>query len=434
MTSDFHGGAAASGSGARCRNRFSPLARPSFSKSVNAIQIMPMTRHISRFALALLMAASATSITQANAAPPPGKGPDSVQVGTEQMHQLNLVPTENRKFHMLKPAFGQIAFNEDASTVVFSPFSGRVRRVIAKIGDEVKAGDPLFEIDSPEVVQAQAELISAVQGLEKAKSLFALVKRTHERQTTLLAHNATSQREAEQASNAMTIAESDLATAQGALTAARNRLRVIIGRDDAEIERVERERVINPHITVNAPISGTIVARKIGPGQFVRTDSTEALYSIVDMSTMWLKAYVSENDAPFVRVGHEVEVKVTALPNRVFNARVIAVGASSDSVTRRVVVRSEIENPDRMLRAEMFATFRVSVSNAETSPSVPAEAVIREGDLATVWVQSDQQTFKRRPVKLGLEQDGAIQIRDGLKPGEIVVGRGAIFIDNEWRQ
>lgn len=149
---------------------------------------------------------------------------------------------------------------------------------------------------------------------------------------------------------------------------------------------------------------------------------------------MWLKAYVAENDAPFVRVGQELEVKVIALPNRVFRARVIAVGASSEAATRRVVVRSEIPNPDRLLKAEMFATFRISISSDESSPCVPAEAVIREGDVATVWVQREPQVFQRRPVKIGLEQDGRVQIRDGLIPGEIVVGRGAIFVDNEWRQ
>lgn len=368
------------------------------------------------------------------AAPPPGKGPDSVQVASEQMHQLKLVPTEIRSFHLQKAAIGQIAFNEDASTVVLTPFSGRVTRLIAKVGDDVKSGDPLFEIDSPDVVQAQTDLIAAVQVVEKTKSQLAFAKRVVERQTGLLAEKATSQREVDQARNELAIAESDFTTAQGALTAARNRLRVIIGREDAEVERVERERVVNPRITINAPIAGTVVGRKVGPGQFVRSDSADALYSIADMSTMWLKAHVAENDAPLVRPGQKLEVKVLALPNRTFEARVIAVGASAEAMTRRIVVRSEIPNPDRMLRAEMFASFRIAVNGDEASPSVPIEAVIREGDLAAVWVQSEPLVFRRRPVELGLEQDGSVQIRGGLKAGEVVVGRGAIFVDNEWRQ
>src|SRR5262249_22977547 len=189
------------------------------------------------------------------------------------------------------------------SPVVLSPFSGRVTRLIAKIGDDVKRGDPLFEIDSPEVVQAQTDLIAAVQALGKAKSQVSLAKRVLERQASLLADRATAQREFDQAQNDHLLAQSDLTTAEGTLPAARNKLRVIIGRDPEEVDRVERERLINPLITINAPIEGTVIARKVGPGQYVRSDAADPLYSIANLSTMWLKANVPENDISYVRVG-----------------------------------------------------------------------------------------------------------------------------------
>jgi cobalt-zinc-cadmium efflux system membrane fusion protein len=363
----------------------------------------------------------------------PGKNAETVQVTADQMHQLSIVNVKLHPFRMQKTAIGQIAFNEDASTVVLTPFAGRVTRLIAKIGDLVKRGDPLFEIDSPEVVQAQTDLIAAVQGLEKARSQLRLAKSVLDRQTSLLAGRATAQREVDQARNEYAAAESDYATAQGTLTAARNRMRVIVGRDQAEVERVERERAVNPLITVNAPIDGTVTARKVGPGQYVRSDAGESLYSIVNLSTMWLKANVPENDIPFVRVGHEIEVKVAALPERVFKARITAIGAASDAATRRVVVRSEIPNPDGALRAEMFATFKIATGDGDSAPAVPVEAVIREGDVASVWVEEQPMLFRRRKVTIGMEQDGRVQIRDGVRPGEMVVGRGAIFVDNEWR-
>lgn len=382
----------------------------------------------------LLAIAAAIASNAAGAAPPVDDDGALVKVGQEQMHQLSLAPAEKFDFKVRKAAIGQIAFNEDASTVVLTPFAGRVTRLIARVGDEVRAGDPLFEIDSPEVVQAQTDLIAAVQALEKAKSQQVLAKRVFDRQTLLLSEKATSQREVDEARNELAGAESDLAVAEGALKSARNRLRVIVGRGDEEVARVEKERTINPLITVNAPIAGTVVARKVGPGQYVRSDSGEALYSITDMSTMWLKAYVPENDIPYVRVGQELEVKVLALPDRTFRARVIAIGASSEASTRRIVVRSEIPNPDRLLRAEMFASFRILVSDDMASPCVPTEAVIRHGNQAQVWVQSQPQVFERRAVTIGVEQDGRIQIRSGLKPGEVVVTRGAIFVDNEAKQ
>src|SRR4030095_3649425 len=140
---------------------------------------------------------------------------NTVRITADQMHQLEIAKVEAMVFRAEKQAIGQIAFNEDASTVVLTPFSGRVTRLIARIGDEVKRGDPLFEIDSPEVVQAQTDLIAAVHGLDKAKSQLALAKRVLDRQTGLLADKATAMREVDQARNDHAIAESEVATAQG---------------------------------------------------------------------------------------------------------------------------------------------------------------------------------------------------------------------------
>src|SRR5205085_12578664 len=132
---------------------------------------------------------------------------------------------------------------------------------------------------------------------------------------------------------------------EGTLTAARNRLRVLVGRTEAVVERVERDRLINPLITINAPIEGTVIARKVGPGQYVRSDSGDPLYSISNLSTMWLKANVPENDIPLVRVGHEIKVRVTALPDRALKARIAAAGAASDAATPPEGVRAEVPHP-----------------------------------------------------------------------------------------
>jgi cobalt-zinc-cadmium efflux system membrane fusion protein len=364
----------------------------------------------------------------------PENNADTVRVTSDQMHQLSIVKVIAYPFRLQKQAIGQIAFNEDASTVVLTPFSGRVTRVIGKLGDDVKRGDPLFEIDSPEVVQAQTDLIAASQGHQKSRSQLALAKRVLDRLNNLLVNHAVSQREVDQAQTEYAAAEFDLKTAEGTLTSARNRLRVIIGRETAEVERVERERIVNPLITINAQIDGTIIGRKIGPGQYVRSDAGDALYSIADLSTMWLKANVPEFDSPLVRVGQEIEVRVAALPGRVFKARITTIGASSDAATRRVMVRSEIPNPDRALKSEMFASFKISIGDGERTLAVPVEAVIWEGDVAVAWVEREPMVFQRRKVKVGLEQDGRLQIKDGLQAGVLVVGRGAIYLQNVLQQ
>ena len=386
------------------------------------------------FLLAIALAGCWPSASAVTPAQPPTRDPDIVRVSQDQMHQLDITPVKSHRFRVYKVAVGQIAFNEDASTVVQTPFTGRVTRVIAKIGDVVKPGDPLFEVDSPEVVQAQTDLISALQAVEKTRTSLMVAQRQAERTTRLLADKAISMREAEQARNDQAIAESDLKTAEGTLHSARNRLRVFIGRDQKEVDRLERERIINPLVTVNSPIEGTVIARKVGPGQYVRADIADSLYEIANLSTMWLKANVPEVDIPHIGVGQELEVKVTALPDRVFHAQVVAIGAASDASTRRVVVRSEIPNPGHVLKSEMFASFKIATSAGEDAPAIPSEAVIWEGEQAVVWTEREPMVLQRRKVKVGLEQDGRIQVRDGLKSGDLVVSRGAIFVQNELDQ
>jgi cobalt-zinc-cadmium efflux system membrane fusion protein len=185
---------------------------------------------------------------------------------------------------------------------------------------------------------------------------------------------------------------------------------------------------------VFSPIEGTVVSRKVGPGQYVRSDPGDQLYVVADLSTMWLKAFVPEIDIPFIRVGQDIEVKVTALPGRAFNARITHIGAVFEATTRRIEVRSEVANPGGALKAEMFASFKITTADSVSALAVPIDAVIRQGDVATVWVQQEPLRFERRLVSIGIEQDGQVQIRDGLQPGELAVARGAIFLDNQWRQ
>lgn len=370
----------------------------------------------------------------AEPSPDSKKDPDTVSITADQMHQVSIVDVASCAFDVQKLAIGQIAFNEDASTVVLTPFSGRVTRLIAKPGDEVKRGDPLFEIDSPEVLQAHTDFIAAVQAAAKSKAQLSLAQRALDRQTGLFADHATSQREVEQARNDFTAAESDVQTTESVVAGARNRLRVLMGRSEEDLQRVERDRMIDSLVTIKAPIDGTVISRKIGPGQYVRSDSGEALFAISDLSTMWLKANVPENDIPLIRVGQEIEVKVTAIPDRTFKAKITAIGAASDAATRRVVVRSELPNPNRELKAEMFASFKITTSEGDRAPAVPVESIIWDGDVATVWVETAPKVFRRRVVQASTQQNGMVAITRGIHEGEKVVARGAIFVDNEWRQ
>jgi membrane fusion protein, heavy metal efflux system len=361
------------------------------------------------------------------------KNGDTVRVTADQMHQLEVATVERHPFRVQKFAIGQIAYNEDTSTAVLAPFPGRVTRLIAKIGDKVKRGEALFEIDSPEVVQPQNDFIAAITALNKARSQHDLAQIVEKRLKDLYEGKAAALKEWQLAEAQLVAAKNDLRSAEISLEAVRARLR-IVGFTDNEIAALQEKGTIRRATPVLAPIDGTVVARKVGPGQYVRNDTGDALYVIADLATMWLKAQVPENDIPLVRVGQEVEVRVSALPGRVFKARIATISATTDLTTRRIVVRSEVPNPDGALKGEMFASFKIATGADEPSPAVPVEAVIREGDLAVVWVEEQPTLFARRKVKLGMEQEGRVQIREGLAPGERIVARGAIFVDNEWRQ
>jgi cobalt-zinc-cadmium efflux system membrane fusion protein len=148
---------------------------------------------------------------------------------------------------------------------------------------------------------------------------------------------------------------------------------------------------------------------------------------------MWMIANVIETDAPAYRLGQEVEVKVPAYPDTIFHGHVTTVGSMIDPNTHRQPVRSEIADPQHLLRSGMFASFVIRMGDPTRSLAVPVEAVVREGDgTMTVWVTADRRRFVKQTVKLGIQQQGGwSQILEGLEPSELIVTDGAVFLSNK---
>jgi membrane fusion protein, heavy metal efflux system len=183
-----------------------------------------------------------------------------------QMQNIRLETVDWQKFHAEKFATGRIAFNEDLMTPMFSPYAGRVPRLLAKPGDGVKLESPLVELYTPDLVQADSDLIAAASTVAKAKTALKLARRTEERQHQLYLNKAAALKDWEQAQSDLQNAESDVRVAEAALLAARDRLRVF-SKSDPDISRVEQAHNIDRVATVGAPIAGTAMARKVGPGQ-----------------------------------------------------------------------------------------------------------------------------------------------------------------------
>jgi cobalt-zinc-cadmium efflux system membrane fusion protein len=341
---------------------------------------------------------------------------DVVVLSPTQLSAVKVEAVTERAFPVEKSAVGSIDFNGNLTVQVFTPYQGRIVELFAKIGDDVKKGDTLFTIASPDLLQAESNLISSA-------GVLRLTTGNLERLRGLYATRAVSQKELEQG-------VSEQQSAEGALRAARDSVR-LFGKTDAEIDHIVAARVADPTLVVPSPISGRITARNAAPGLYVQPGNPPAPYSLADITTMWMNANVAESDSPAFRVGQDVTVSVLAYPDRVFKGKISTVGEAVDPATRRVLVRSEISDPQHALRAGMFANFVIRTGDPARSPAVPHDGVVREGDGSmTVWVTTDRRHFVKRIVTVGLRHDAYDQVLDGLQPGEMVATEGALFLSN----
>jgi cobalt-zinc-cadmium efflux system membrane fusion protein len=343
---------------------------------------------------------------------------NEVRLSRTQLATLEIKPVGTRTFHTEEVTDGQIALNGDTTTQVFSPYSGRVVRVMASPGEYVKQGAPLLRIEASEFVQAQSDLINAAATLKLARI-------NEERKHAAFESKGGSLQDWQQA-------QVDLTAAENAATSAKNRLR-ILGKTDEEIAAMESTKKADATTYVVAPIGGVVTDRQVGPGQYIQAGASNPVFSLGDLSTVWLVADVPETEAPFIERGQKVEVRVLALPGRVFEAKLTAIAAQVDPVTRRVPVRATIANPDGKLKPQMFASFSIITSGDSVAPAVPEEAIVREGEQVHVWVVGQNDTLALRSIRTGRSNDGMVEVLDGLKAGERVVTRGSLFIDRAAR-
>jgi cobalt-zinc-cadmium efflux system membrane fusion protein len=346
-----------------------------------------------------------------------------------QWATLKVAPVKRISFRSEHVTEGKIAVNEDRSTLVFTPYSGRVTKLLAKPGDHVAPGQPLFTIEATDVVQVQNDFLAAVGGLNKARSQLRLAQIVERRTHDLYEGKAIALKEWQNAQNELTGAQNDLRSAQAALEAVHNRLR-LLGRSDAEIARFEQQGRISAETQIVSPIAGTVVQRKAGPGQYLSTGGSDPVFVIGDLSTVWLVAYVRENDAPRIHVGQTATFTVLAYPDRTFQARIDYVAAALDPTTRRLTVRATIDNKAGLLKPEMFANVTVYADEGGAQAlAVPRDAVIFEGATTRVWVAHENGTVELRRIKLGLSNHDMLEVADGLQAGDKVVTQGSLFID-----
>ena len=341
---------------------------------------------------------------------------------------LTIEPVTVKSFRSESVTEGKIAVDEDKSTPIFSPYAGRVTKLLAKPGDHVVKGQPLFVVEAADTVGAQNDFVAAVTALNKAKSQLDLAVIQDKRAKDLFEGKAVPLKDYQQAQATLLQTQNDFRTAETALEASRNRLRILGLTEDAITAFQEKGR-INPETTVFSPLAGTVVQRKVGPGQFISAGASDPVFVIGDLSTVWLNAYVRETEAASVQVGQEMTFTALALPGRVMTGKIDYVATALDPATRRLQVRATLNNGNGLLKPEMFTTVTIYAPGEQPTVGVPKTALIYEGDQVRVWVANDDKTIELRTIKTGMTNAGLVEVFGNLRPGEKIVTRGSLFID-----
>ena len=361
----------------------------------------------------------------------PKPEPDRVHLETNspQIRAIALEPAQSRKASSTRFT-GRLTWNDEVTVRVFSPIGGRVEAVPGQLGHAVQAGEILARIASPDLGQAQADL-------RKAESDLQLAERNLARARDLFEHGATPKKEVDFAEGAQASAQSEKERASARLTH-------YGGRDG----RIDQEYLLK------SPLAGVVVEKNLSAGQEVRPDQMLAnapnlfapLFVVSNPKKLWLYLDVTELDIAGLAEGMPVKVNTRAYPNRTFDGTIDFVGSSLDPATRTIRLRAQIENPEKLLRAEMYVTAEVTLNSVagtgESSGAVaengagvdiPAKAVFLQDNRPNVFVETAPGSYLRRPVTVGREVDGKVLALTGVTAGERVVTDGCLLLQSMLR-
>lgn len=351
----------------------------------------------------------------ANTNTPPSE--TTLDLSPSQLSSIKIEQVGSYLFPVEKETVGSISFADDLSVQVYPSYQGKIIKTLVELGDRVQKGQSLYTIDSPDLIQAESTLIGAAAALELTSKELVRARELYATDVGV------AQRELEQAT-------SDEQTAEGALKAARDAVRVF-GKSEAEIDQIISSRRIDPALVVPSPISGQVTSFNGPPGLLVQPGNPPAPYTVSNVSIKWMLANVVESDVPLFHIGQSVQVKVMAYPDRVFHGKISKIYAAIDPDTHRITTRSEISDPRDELHPGMLANFTIEVHNPVEATAIPANGVVREADgTMTAWVTTDRHRFVQRVVHTGLRNDGQVEILAGLQRGELVVSDGAVFLSN----
>jgi cobalt-zinc-cadmium efflux system membrane fusion protein len=348
-----------------------------------------------------------------NSAPPSFAQPGNVTLTAAQRHKIRLHTVASSKFHKTIETTGVVDFDNDQATGVLAPFSGPVSRLLVALGDQVKKGDALAEVDSP-------DFATAIGAYRKALATAKTNRRLADLDKDLIEHHGISQREADQAETDAVNAEADRDAALQAL--------VSLSVNPQTIKDIQQGRPV-PHAAgiIRSPVGGTVVEKLITPGELLEAGTTPC-FTVANLSRVWVMAQVFGSDLASVNLGDSAEV-LTGTDSKSLSGRVDNISALVDPDTRSVAVRVVAENPGNALKKQMYVHVLIQARQESAGLLVPVSGILRDDEnLPFVYLVQSDASFARQRVTLRYRAGDSYDVSSGLKPGDQIVVDGGIFI------
>ena len=361
-------------------------------------------------AAALLSCSACTSRVDNSA---PAVTATNVRLTAAQRPHIQLYTVAPSRFRRTLETTGAVDFDNDQATSVLAPFSGPVARLLVAQGDEVRKGDALAIVDSP-------DFATAISTYQKALATARTDRRLADLDKDLVQHNGVSQREYEQAQTDAANAEADRDAALRAL--------ISLNVPAQAIEAIQQGRpVSHPGAIIRSPVAGTVVERLITPGALLEAGTTPC-FTVANLSRVWVLARLFGSDLSSVSVGDPAEV-LTGIDANNFPGKVDKISALVDPDTRAVTVRVVVDNPQHFLRKQMYVRVLLHSRYESSGLLVPVSAVLRDDEnLPFVYVAQSDGSFARRQVTVGYRVADQYEVPEGLRSGDQIVVAGGIFV------
>lgn len=372
---------------------------------------------LSLAALALCGCGKRTGEPAVAAAPPQEPGTVVIPPNSPKLRDLRVAPVTEAEVPVEQiEAPGKIEANPNRISRILLPVAGRISSVLVKLGDEVRRGQPVLTIESPDADAAESAYLQAQAGLTQAKANLLKAQTDRDRAADLFAHNAVAKKDVLTAENALAQSQAALDEAQAALEQTRRRL-ILLGL---------KPGAFGQQVVLTAPLSGKVLEMSVTAGEY-RSDLNAPTMTIADLSTVWVSSDVPESFIRFVNVGEHIDVTLTAYPGEVFRGRVTRIADTVDPQTRTIKVRAEMQNPGGRFRPEMFGSIR-HTEGLRRSPVLPAGAVVQGDGKNVVFVEEAPGRFRQTEVVVGKPSDGVLPVISGVKTGDRVVVDGAMLL------